>query len=244
MEVNFSNKRVLVTGAGQGIGRALVKKLVECGAKVVAVSRTKHHLDTLVEEVPDIEAICIEISDWAITRPVIETIGHVDCLVNNAGIAILAPFLEALPEDFDKVFDTNVKAVLNISQVVAKGMVERGKGGSIVNISSQASKAAVADHAVYSSSKAALDMLTRVMALELGPHNIRVNCLNPTVVMTQMGRLGWSDPVKSEGMLSKIPLHRFAEVDEVVNAILFLLSDKASMITGVTLPIDGGFLAC
>ncbi|XP_075231566.1 L-xylulose reductase-like isoform X2 [Lycorma delicatula] len=227
-----------------GIGRALVKKLVECGAKVVAISRTKHHLDTLVEEVPDIEAICVDISGWGITRSVIETIGYVDCLVNNAGIAKLAPFLDAEPEDFDKVFDTNVKAVLNISQVVAKGMVERGKGGSIVNISSQASKAALADHAVYSSSKAALDMLSRVMALELGPHNIRVNCLNPTVVMTEMGRLGWSDPVKSEEMLSKIPLHRFAEVDEVVNAILFLLSDKASMITGVTLPIDGGFLAC
>lgn len=87
-------------------------------------------------------------------------------------------------------------------------------------------------------------MLSQVMALELGPHNIRVNSVNPTVVMTDMGRLGWSDPEKAKDMLSKIPLGRFAEVEEVVDAVLFLLSDKASMCNGVYLPVDGGFLAC
>lgn len=82
------------------------------------------------------------------------------------------------------------------------------------------------------------------MALELGPFNIRVNCVNPTVVLTEMGKLGWSDPKKSQQMLDKIPLGRFAEVSEVTNAVLFLLSDKSSMCTGIALPVDGGFLAC
>jgi len=97
---------------------------------------------------------------------------------------------------------------------------------------------------VYCGTKGALEMVSKVMALELGPKNIRVNCVNPTVVLTDMGRLGWSEPSKANAMLSKIPLGRFAEVNEVVEAVLFLLSDKASMINGVFLPVDGGFLAC
>uniref|UniRef100_A0A8B9JA62 Dicarbonyl/L-xylulose reductase n=1 Tax=Astyanax mexicanus TaxID=7994 RepID=A0A8B9JA62_ASTMX len=95
-----------------------------------------------------------------------------------------------------------------------------------------------------SATKGALDLLTRVMALELGPHQIRVNSVNPTVVMTDMGKIGWSDPVKAKTMTSRIPLGKFAEVEDVVNSILFLLSDKSAMTNGVTLPIDGGFLAC
>eukprot|EP01137_Pigoraptor_chileana_P019742 Opistho-2@81189 len=123
-------------------------------------------------------------------------------------------------------------------------MVESRKGGSIVNISSQASQRPLVNHTAYCASKGALDQLTRVMALELGPHNIRVNCVNPTVVMTDMGRLGWSDPAKAGPMLSRIPLNRFAEVSDVVNATLFLLSDRSGMVHGCMLPVDGGFLAC
>nr|CAD7573890.1 unnamed protein product [Timema californicum] len=97
---------------------------------------------------------------------------------------------------------------------------------------------------VYCGTKGAVDMLTRTMALELGPHNIRVNSVNPTVVMTAMGKLGWSTAEKADSMLAKIPLGRFAEVHEVVDAIIFLLSDKSSMVSGISLPVDGGFLAC
>ncbi|XP_046662831.1 D-erythrulose reductase-like [Homalodisca vitripennis] len=104
--------------------------------------------------------------------------------------------------------------------------------------------AALKDHVVYCGTKSALDSVSRVMALELSPHNIRVNTVNPTVVMTDMGRVGWSEPAKANEMLRKIPLGRFAEVDEVVNTILFLLSDVAPMVNAVTLPVDGGFLAC
>ncbi len=122
-------------------------------------------------------------------------------------------------------------------------MIERQKGGAIVNVSSQASTVGIPDHASYCASKGALDQLTRVMAVELGPHQIRVNCVNPTVVLTPMGEMAWADPKKRSAMLSRIPLGRFAMPHDVANAVAYLLSDKADLIHGAMVPVDGGFLA-
>ncbi|XP_059047123.1 L-xylulose reductase-like [Achroia grisella] len=243
MEISFKGKRILVTGAGQGIGRGIAIELWRAGANIVALSRTRTHLESLQSEYPSIDIVDIDIADWNKTREVVESLGHFDALVNNAAFASCEPFLDCTPSDYDKTFNVNVKAVLNISQIVARKMVENKTHGAIVNISSQASKAALKDHTIYSASKAAVDALTRAMALELGPHGIRVNAVNPTVIMTEMGKVGWSEPSRANEMLSKIPLHRFGEVSEVVNAVVFLLSEKSSMINGVELPIDGGFLA-
>ncbi|KAL3877681.1 hypothetical protein ACJMK2_035350 [Sinanodonta woodiana] len=243
MDIRFASKRALVTGAGKGIGREIVKKLAQCGAECVAVSRTQADLDSLKNEVPGVHTIQVDLQDWIATRAAMEKVGNIDLLVNNAGIASLAPFLETTREDLDKIFDVNVKSLFNVSQIVAKGMVERGNGGAIVNVSSIASKMGIRDHAAYCSSKGAVDSLTQVMALELGPHKIRVNAVNPTVVMTDMGRMAWSDPSKSGPLLARIPLGKFVDVDDVVNAILFLLSDKAASLNGLTLPIEGGLLA-
>lgn len=243
MNINFQGKRILVTGAGQGIGKELALRLSSYNGEVIALSKSSENLQKLVSLDGRIKTICVDLRNWEDTRKAVERILPIDLLVNNAGVARLTPFLNATPEEFDLIFDVNVKAIMNVSQVVAKDMIERNVAGSIVNVSSQASKAALKDHAVYCSSKGAVDMLTKTMALELGPYNIRVNTVNPTVVLTEMGRLGWSDKDKAESMLSKIPLGRFAEVDEVVDAIIYLLSDRSSMINGVTLPIDGGFLA-
>ncbi|XP_051888634.1 L-xylulose reductase [Pristis pectinata] len=243
MEPSLACKRALVTGAGKGIGRATAKALLACGVEVIAVTRTQSDLDSLVQECPKMLTICVDISNWEATENALKDVGPIDLLVNNAAVSILEPFLEVTQEAFDKLFNVNVKAVLHVSQIIAKGMKCRGEGGAIVNVSSQASQCALKDHAVYCATKGAVDMLTKVMALELGPHKIRVNTVNPTVVMTALGRIAWSDPVKSAGMLSRIPMGKFAEVEDVVNAIIFLLSDKSAMINGVTLPVDGGFLA-
>ncbi|XP_051273140.1 L-xylulose reductase isoform X1 [Dicentrarchus labrax] len=250
MEISFTGKRALVTGAGKGIGRATALALARCGAKVVAVTRTQADLSSLVQECASISPVCVDLADWGATEVALRDIGPIDLLVNNAACASLQPFLEVTPDQFNHSFDVNVKAVLHVSQlcvsgqIVARGMKARGSGGSIVNLSSQASQCALRDHAVYCATKGALDMLTKVMALELGPYQIRVNSVNPTVVMTEMGRLGWSEPEKAKTITSRIPLGRFAEVEDVVNSILFLLSDKSNMTNGVTLPVDGGFLAC
>ncbi|XP_061764673.1 L-xylulose reductase [Nerophis ophidion] len=244
MNISFEGKRALVTGAGKGIGRATALALANCGAKVISVTRTQSDLDSLVQECPSITPVCVDLADWGATEAALKNVGPIDLLVNNAAYANLQPFLEVTPEQFDQSFSVNVKAVLHVSQIVAAGMRARRSGGAIVNVSSQASQCALRNHTVYCASKGALDMLTKVMALELGAHQIRVNSVNPTVVMTEMGRSGWSDPEKAKTMTSRIPLGRFAEVDEVVNSILFLLSDKSSMTNGVSLPVDGGFLAC
>ncbi|KAJ0177186.1 hypothetical protein K1T71_007195 [Dendrolimus kikuchii] len=242
MDSYFKGKRILVTGGCQGIGRGAVVELWRLGANVVTVSNNADNLEKLKEEYPSIEVAFLDLRDWEKTRAAIDSLGVFDGLINNAGIAIIESFLDCTPDSFDEIMSVNVRAILNVSQVVAKKMVEKGIKGSIVNISSQASKAALKDHVAYCASKGAVDSMTRVMALELGPYGIRVNTINPTVIMTEMGRKVWSEPVKSKGALSKIPLGRFGEVNEVVNAIIFLLSDSASMISGVALPVDGGYL--
>ncbi|KAK7111671.1 L-xylulose reductase-like [Littorina saxatilis] len=238
----FQGKRALVTGAGKGIGRDIAKALHKGKANVVAVSRSQADLDSLKAECPGLEAVAQDLSEWKKTKEAIGKLGHFDLLVNNAGVSRCGPFLDFMEEDLDYVFDTNFKSVFNVSQVVSHAMVDKGTGGSIVHISSTAAKAGLADHAAYCPTKAAVDSLMQVMAVELGPKKIRVNCVNPTVVMTKMGREAWSDPVKAGPLLSRIPLGKFVEIEDVTNAVLFLLSDQAAMVNGTTLVVDGGLL--
>ena len=242
MDIRFDGKRALVTGAGKGIGRVIASQLRECGAEVVALSRTPSDLDSLKDEI-GCETLVADLADADAARKAADAAGPIDLLVNNAGVAILEKFLDVTVEGFDQTFAINVRAVVIVSQVVARGMIERGGGGAIVNVSSQASKIGLADHTTYCASKGALDQLTRAMALELGPHNIRVNAINPTVVLTPMGKRAWSDPAKAGPMLARIPLGKFAEPVDVAHLVAYLLSDQADMIHGATLPIDGGFLA-
>jgi NAD(P)-dependent dehydrogenase (short-subunit alcohol dehydrogenase family) len=244
MQISLQGKRALVTGAGKGIGREIVRVLRACGCgEIVAVSRTPSDLDTLAREVPGVTTIAADLADAGAARDAAGRAGPIDLLVNNAGISIPQPLLETTVEAFDRTIAVNVRAVLVITQVIAHGMISRGRGGSIVNLSSQASMVGIYDHAAYCASKGALDNLTRVMALELGPHQIRVNAVNPTVTLTPMGEMAWGDPKKRDPMLAKIPLGRFAKPVDVAHAVAYLLSDAADMIHGVTLPVDGGFLA-
>ena len=158
-------------------------------------------------------------------------------------MAVIKPFLDISPADYDAQMETNLKAAYFVAQAAARNMVQHARAGSIVHVSSQASQAALANHSLYGMSKAALDNLAKNMALELGPHGVRVNCVNPTVVLTDMGRENWSEEAKARPMLDKIPLGRFAEVEEVVGPVLFLLGQQSSMVNGTTLNVDGGFLA-
>jgi NAD(P)-dependent dehydrogenase (short-subunit alcohol dehydrogenase family) len=245
MDIRLDGKRALVTGAGKGIGREIAAVLTRCGAEVVAVSRTKEDLDSLAREIA-----CRTITaDLADARQAVRAAeqalqgGPIHCLVNNAGISIPQPLLDTSVEAFDRTMAVNVRAVMLITQVIARDMIRRGDGGAVVNLSSQASMIGIRDHAAYCASKGALDQLTRVMALELGPHQIRVNAVNPTVTLTPMGEMAWGDPKKSGPMLARIPLGRFAKPLHVANAVAYLLSNQSDMIHGAVLPVDGGFLA-
>lgn len=245
MQIQFHNQRVIVTGAGKGIGREIATLLHKCGAKVIAVSRTQADLDALKKEI-GCETIQADLADAASAQAAAAKAvagGPVPLLVNNAGISIPQSFLDTTVDAFDKTMAVNVRSAMIFSQAVAKGLIAAKKPGSIVNLSSQASKVGLADHTAYCASKGALDQLTRTMALELGPHQIRVNAVNPTVTLTPMGEMAWGDPKKSGPMLAKIPLGRFAYPKDVAHTVAYLLSDQADMIHGVMLPVDGGFLA-
>ncbi|KAB7506493.1 L-xylulose reductase [Armadillidium nasatum] len=238
----FQGKRALVTGASSGIGRGIALKLASLGAEVFAVARSEEALKSLEKEHSNIKTFQLDLTDWDKTRKTIESILPIHLLINNAGMNLLAPVLEATPEDFDYSFNLNVKAVMNATQVVTKDLISRKQGGRVVNISSIAGQRAIQNHLIYCSTKAAIDMLTKCFALELGPHNIRVNAVSPTVVLTELGRRGWSDPVKANAVKARIPQGRFVEVEEVVNVVIYLLSDESDMINGHSLPIEGGLL--
>ncbi len=235
----FSGKRALVTGAGKGIGRAVATMLAARGAEVVVLGRNAADLDSLA----GCHTIVADLDDAEAAAALVARALPLDLLVNNAGISILEPALDATPAAFEAVMRVNAWAPLRLAQVVAGGLIARGRQGAIVNVSSTASSRGLALHAAYCASKAALDALTRVLAIEFGAHGIRVNSVNPTVTLTPMAQRAWSDPSRSAPMLARIPLGRFVEPDEVARAVCFLLGEDAAMVNGACLEVDGGFSA-
>lgn len=240
--MDFSGKRVLVTGAGKGIGRETCQQLAARGARVIALSRSPADLASVADET-GCETLCADLAD---ARSAVEHASKalpVDMLVNCAGIVRVAAFLDTTMENWNDTVSTNTVAPMLVSQVVARDWVARKVGGVIVNVSSIAAHFGTPGHAAYCASKAALDALTRVMAVELGPFGIRTNSVNPVVTLTPMGVATWSDPIRAAPMMQRIPLQRFAQPGDICGAILFLLGDEACMVNGVCLDVDGGFCA-
>jgi L-xylulose reductase len=242
MEIGFVGKRALVTGGGRGIGREIARLLDKLGAKVVVFDRIQEDMESLKKEI-DCETVNVDLMDTGATVAAAQKAMPIDLLVNCAGVVVLEPFLETTVENFEETLGVNVRAMLVISQVVARSLIERKARGAIVNISSIANNVAFQDHTTYCISKGGVDQLTRCMALELGPHGIRANAVAPVMTMTPMGKKAWSDPAKRDPMLARIPLGRFNEPADVANAVVLLLSDQAAMVNGSILPVDGGFLA-
>lgn len=240
--MGFKGKKVMLTGAGKGIGRALAEMLVARGAHVYAMTRSADDVAALRRDLK-IEAVQVDLSDVEATRIATRAGLPCDLLINNAGTTELQPFLETTVEAFDHLIAVNTRAPMIVAQEYAKAQIARGASGAIVNVSSVASFIGIPDHAAYCASKAGLDGLTRVMAKELGPHGIRVNAVNPTVTLTPMAIKAWSDPAKAAGMLNRIPVGKFASPDDVAEVILFLLTDAAAMLTGLAMPVDGGFMS-
>jgi L-xylulose reductase len=237
---DFTGRKVLVTGASGGIGAATVRRLVGQGATVYAGGQDAAKLTKLADET-GAEPVSFDLTSEDEIRTAVSGLdlwGVVNCGGFGGEIAT--------PQDtdiavFDKVIRINARGSLLVIKHVTPGMIAGGRGGSIVNVSSQASLVALSGHISYGSSKAALDNITRVSALELGRYNIRVNSVNPTVVMTEMSAYYWGRPDVGPPFLEQMPLGRWATEDEIAAPISFLLSDDASMITGVSLPIDGGY---
>ncbi|MDH6168835.1 NAD(P)-dependent dehydrogenase (short-subunit alcohol dehydrogenase family) [Variovorax boronicumulans] len=237
---DFSTRRALVTGASSGIGRAVAVQLAQSGAAVTAMGRNIAALDALHAEA-GCTPMAIDVGDAAALERALATLPAFDLVVNCAGIALLESALDLQAESFDAVMAVNARAAALVASRCGKAMIAAGVRGSIVNVSSQAALVALDAHLCYCASKAAMDAITRSLCLEFGPHGIRVNSVNPTVTLTPMAEEAWADPAKSAAVLRNIPMGRFAQVEEVVAPILFLLSDGASMVSGVALPVDGGY---
>ncbi len=238
--MTFDGRTVLVTGASGGIGGATVRHLVAAGADVIAGGRSADRLAAL-EADTGARLLTFDLGSEDSVRDALDGLdvwGVVNC--GGYGGEIATP-MDTDIAVFDEVITVNARGALLVTKYTSRSMIRLGRGGSIVNVSSQAGLVALAGHISYGSSKAALDNITRVSALELGRYDIRVNSVNPTVVMTPMSAWYWGRDDIQGPFLEAMPLGRWATEDEIAAPITFLLSDAASMITGVSLPIDGGY---
>jgi len=249
--VRLKDKVAVVTGAAQGIGLAIAERFAREGAKIVIgdINAEKGRAAAGRLAANGAEAIfregdvgCREHAD-ALVAHAVEAFERVDLLVNNAGITHNAEFLEVTEEDFDRVLRTNLKSAFLCGQAAARAMVRQGGGGAIINMASVNAILAIPNQVPYAVSKGGMNQLTRVMAIGLAPHGIRVNAIGPGTILTELSR---SSVLQSEEatrtLLSRTPIGRFGETDEVASVALFLASDDASYITGQTIYPDGGRL--
>jgi NAD(P)-dependent dehydrogenase (short-subunit alcohol dehydrogenase family) len=249
----LENKVAVVTGGAKGIGYAIARRFLEEGARVVIADTDDEAGPAAVEELDGLGRIRYVECDVGerldvrnMVAATIDAFGDIDILVNNAAILVKADFLDLDPDDFDRVLRVNLKGALLCSQAVARHMVERikegGQPGSIVNLSSVNAVFAIPDQVPYSVSKGGLSQLTKVMALSLARHGIRVNAIGPGSIATEMLEQVMTRPEVRRTILSRTPLGRIGEPREIAAIAAFLASDQASYVTGQTIYADGGRL--
>ncbi len=243
----LDGKRALVTGAGRGIGLAAAAALAEAGAHVVLAARTSAEIEAAAAAIRaaggSAEALTLDVTDLAAVQAAIAAQAPFNVLVNNAGSNRPAPFLKVSIEDFDRIMSLNVRSAFFVAQSVARGMVESGTKGSIINVSSQMAYTTGPNRTVYCATKSAMEGFSRAMGVELAPHGIRVNTLCPTFIETPMSRAFLANPTLKATVLAKIKLGRIGQVEDLMGAIVFMASDASSLMTATHLLVDGGWTA-
>jgi NAD(P)-dependent dehydrogenase (short-subunit alcohol dehydrogenase family) len=243
----LDGRRALITGAGRGIGLAAAAALAEAGAAVTLAARSSAEIESAAAAIRAegglAEALAIDVTDIEAMRAALAARPPFHILVNNAGTNRPAPFTEVTPEDFDAVLGLNLRATFFVAQAVARGLIAAGAQGSIINISSQMGHVGGPRRSVYCASKAAMEGMTKAMALDLAPHGIRVNTLCPTFIETPMTRPFFADESFRASVLSRIKLGRLGQVEDLMGAILFLAGDASALMTGAPLIVDGGWTA-
>jgi NAD(P)-dependent dehydrogenase (short-subunit alcohol dehydrogenase family) len=243
----LDGRRALVTGAGRGIGRAAASALADAGAHVTLASRTAQEIEEAADAIrarrQEAQTLTLDVRDVDAVKAAVAAHAPFDILINNAGTNRPAPFVDVKVEDFDLVFSLNVRAAYFVAQAVARRLIEAGRPGSIVNISSQMGHVGSPNRTVYCATKHAMEGFTKAMAIELAPHRIRVNTLAPTFIETPMTRPFFEDQAFRADTLKRIKLGRLGQLEDLTGAMVFLASDASVLMTGTSLVVDGGWTA-
>ena len=243
----LTGKRALVTGASSGIGMAAAVALGQAGADVVLVARGADALEAVTAQMVaaglPAQSLILDITDLDASKAAVEKHGPFDILVNSAGLARHSPALETTAEVFDAVMDVNLRAAYFLTRTVAAGLIKAGRGGSLINLSSQMGHVGGIERSVYCASKHALEGMTKAMAIEWGSKGIRVNTLCPTFIRTPLAEQTLSLPERRAWIEGMIKLGRVGEVEDLMGPVVFLASDASALMTGTSLLIDGGWTA-
>jgi NAD(P)-dependent dehydrogenase (short-subunit alcohol dehydrogenase family) len=249
IEIDLTGRAALVTGGGRGIGRAIALALAQAGADVMVTARTEEQLAETVRGVRALgrrgamfagDASLPQTAGAAVEMAVTE-LGGLDILINNAGMEMMKPLLDATPADFDRVMEVNVKSMMLFTQAAGRRMIER-KSGRIVNLASTGSFIAGPNQSLYHASKAACAHFTRAVAIEWARYNVTVNAIAPGWINTDLISQLTSDPDKLDRYVKNIPLRRLGEPADVASVVLFLCSDLAAYMTGSVVIVDGGLM--
>lgn len=244
---HLADKRALITGASSGIGRACAVALAEYGAAVTLAARRADQLEETAAHLRGLgqtaDVLVLDVGDVETTKDAVARHGPFDILINSAGTARHSKAIDTTSEDFDAVMNVNLRGAYFLSQAVAKGLIAAGRPGSLINISSQMGHVGGTDRAVYCASKFAVEGFTKAMAIELGAHNIRINTICPTFILTELTQPTFEDPDKRAWVLDKIKLGRVGKVEDIMGAAVYLASDAAALVTGTAVMIDGGWTA-
>ena len=244
---SLKGKRALVVGASSGIGKACAIALAEYGANVTLGARRLSKLSDLMINMKQ-KKWSVSIQEMDIVniekmQNIINSLDPFDILVNSAGMAKHTNSFKTSIKDFESVMDVNLKGAYFLTQAVAKSMVSNGSPGSIINISSQMGLVGGQERTVYCASKHAVEGFTKAMAIEYGAHNIRVNTICPTFILTPLTKASFDDPQKKEWILDKIKLGRAGTVEDIMGAAVYLASNASNLVTGTSIMVDGGWTA-
>ncbi len=244
---SLKGRTALIVGASSGIGTACAVALAEHGAKVTLAARRKDKLEILAHQMEkkefEVKIIELDINDITKTSDTISKLETFDILVNSAGIAKHSASLDTVLHDFDVVMNTNLRGAYFLTKAVAKNLILEKKKGSLINISSQMGLVGGQERAVYCASKHAVEGFTKAMAIEFGNHNIRVNTICPTFILTDMTKKTFEVPEKRKWIEEKIKIGRIGKVEDIMGAVVYLASDASSLVTGSSLLVDGGWTA-
>ncbi|WP_170561318.1 SDR family NAD(P)-dependent oxidoreductase [Ruegeria atlantica] len=243
---SLSGKTALVTGASSGIGQGCAVALAEAGAHVVCAARGEDRLNDTVAALQgqgwSAEALVLDQGDLGKLKQLFET-RNFEAVVNSAGIARHSPAIETTPEDFDVVTGINLRSAYFLSAYAARALMDAGKSGSIIHISSQMGHVGGVDRALYCATKHGLEGMVKSMAIEWGKQGIRINTVCPTFIRTPLTQSTFDNPERSAWIMEKIKLDRVGEVEDIMGAVRYLASDAAALVTGTSMLIDGGWTA-